>query len=41
MEIPEIGSGIKEINIRSAEIKIAEIRPWEVRPPVVNRIGLK
>lgn len=40
MEIPEIGSGIREIKIRSAEIKIAEIRPWEVRSPVVNRIGL-
>ena len=40
MEIPEIGAGIREIKIRSAEIKIAEIRPWEVRSPVVNRIGL-
>jgi len=42
MEIPEIGSGIREIKIRSEEIKIAEIkiRPWEIRSPVVNRIGL-
>lgn len=42
MEIPEIGSGISEIKIRSEEIKIAEIkiRPWEIRSPVVNRIGL-
>lgn len=40
MEIPEIGSRIREIKIRSEEIKIAEIRPWEIRSPVVNRIGL-
>ena len=40
MEIPEIGTRIGEIKIRSAEIKIAEIRPWEIRSPVVDRIGL-
>ena len=40
MEIPEIRSGIREINIRSAEINVAEIRPWEIRSPVVDRIGL-
>ena len=40
MEIPEIRSGIREINIRSAEINIAEVRPWEIRSPVVDRIGL-
>ena len=39
MEIPEIRSGIREINIRSAEINIAEVRPWEIRSPVVDRIG--
>ena len=40
MEIPEIRSGIREINIRSAEINISEVRPWEIRSPVVDRIGL-
>lgn len=42
MEIPEVGSGIREIKIRSKEIEIAEIeiRPWEIRSPVVNRLGL-
>ena len=40
MEIPEIGSMIREIKIRSEEIKIAEIRPWETRSPVVNLIEL-
>lgn len=40
MEIPEIGTRIGEINVRSREIKIAEIRPWEIRSPVVDRIGL-
>ena len=40
MEIPEIRSGIREINIRSAEINVSEIRPWEIRSPVVDSIGL-
>ena len=40
MEIPEIKSGIGEINIRSSNVNISEIRPWEIRSPVVNRLGL-
>ena len=40
MEIPEIRSGIREINIKSAEINVSEIRPWEIRSPVVDSIGL-